>query len=353
MYGFADRLRKKGRFGDTLVAHLSEGEARLLRRMGGSGTTNPFTGAVEFYKGTMDGPVPSFYQSLLPDSNLEVAVDPEVEDVPRSGLDGFYKSIEKMQNANKPKKESGVNPRMLSFAKIMQNTFDRDDPGTDGELRAEYYEGSKSIENMLKYTKAISGSLHNKLIDRGVDGHWNEDKAPGRVDEVIAYMFRKNDDGDNAFEVSGGQDELLKAYKEIGVTGEGKSYADKHVKNLMKEAEKITKEFDLGQTSLNMGKDPGPKFAGEFTGPTAWSDYLDAVAYALEYQLPFSPTMKGMQAKEISERLKISFTEALNLAMGMPQYHGLGGIGVVGLGSHNYGSSPVRDDASGNNPFGV
>ena len=64
MYGFADRLRKKGRFGDTLVAHLSEGEARLLRKMGGSGTTNPFTGAVEFYKGTMDGPVPSFYQSL-------------------------------------------------------------------------------------------------------------------------------------------------------------------------------------------------------------------------------------------------------------------------------------------------
>ena len=68
--------------------------------MGGSGTTNPFTGAVEFYKGTMDGPVPSFYQSLLPDSNMEVAVDPKVEDAPRSGLDGFFKSIEKLQNAN-------------------------------------------------------------------------------------------------------------------------------------------------------------------------------------------------------------------------------------------------------------
>ena len=90
MYGFTDRLRKKGRFGDTLVAHLSEGEARgFFAGWGGSGTTNPFTGAVEFYKGTMDGPAPSFYQSLLPDSNLEVAVDPEVEDVPRSGLDGF------------------------------------------------------------------------------------------------------------------------------------------------------------------------------------------------------------------------------------------------------------------------
>jgi len=346
MYGFADRLRKKGRFGDTLVAHLSEGEARFLRRMGGSGTTNPFTGAVEFYKGTMDGPVPSFYQALLPDSNLEVAVDPEVEDVPRSGLDGFYKSIEKMQNANKPKKTSSVDPRMLSFAKIMQNTFDMDDPGTDGETRAEYNEGAKSIENMLKYTQTISHPLYRKLID-AQSPDWNEDKAPGRVDEVISYMFTRNSDGENAFEVSGGQDALLEAYKELGITGEGKSYADKHVKNFMKQAEKISKEFNLGQTSLNAGEDPGPKFAGEFTGPNAFSDFMDALKYAAEYQLPFSPAYKGAQAKTIADKLKISFTEALNLAMGMPQHHGLGGIGVVGLGEHNFGSSPMRDDTFG------
>ena len=265
MYGFADRLRKKGRFGDTLVAHLSEGEARFLRKMGGSGTTNPFTGAVEFYKGTMDGPVPSFYQSLLPDSNMEVAVDPEVEDAPRSGLDGFFKSIEKLQNVNKPKKpDSGLDPRMVSFAKIMQNTFDRDDPGTQGETRAEYYEGGKSIENMLKYTMGINSNLHDRLIDRSVDGQWNEDKAPGRVDEVISYMFRRNDDGINAFEHAGGKEAYIKALEEIGVTGKGKSYADRTVKGFIEGAESLAKALNQSQTSTTMGGVKGPQFAGSY-----------------------------------------------------------------------------------------
>lgn len=271
MYGFADRLRKKGRFGDTLVAHLSEGEARFLRRMGGSGTTNPFTGAVEFYKSTMDGPVPSFYQALLPDSNLEVAVDPEVEDVPRSGLDGFYKSIEKLQNANKPEKKSGLDPRMLSFAKIMQNTYDMDDPGTEGEMRAEYYEGSKSIENMLKYTQGISHPLYRKLIDAH-SPQWNEDKAPGRVDEVISYMFTKNSDGVNAFEHSGGKEAYVKALEEIGVTGEGTSYADRQVQKFINNANALALEFGRGQTSTTAGKVKGPQFTKTYEGPTAFAD---------------------------------------------------------------------------------
>ena len=261
MYGFADRLRKKGRFGDTLVAHLSEGEARLLRKMGGSGTTNPFTGAVEFYKGTMDGPVPSFYQSLLPESNMEVAVDSEVEGAPRSGLDGFFKSIEKLQNANKPKKpDSGLDPRMISFAKIMQNTFDRDDPGTDGELRMEF---TGNLEDMQKYTQGISFPLYNRLIDRFY-GDTNEDKLPGRVDDVVAYMFRKNDDGINAFEHAGGKEAYIKALEEIGVTGKGKSYADKTVKAFIEGAESLAKTLNQAQTSTTMGAVKGPQFAGSY-----------------------------------------------------------------------------------------
>ena len=49
MYSFAQKVQKHGRFGDTLVAHLSRSEADLLKKAGGSGTINPRTGLVEFY----------------------------------------------------------------------------------------------------------------------------------------------------------------------------------------------------------------------------------------------------------------------------------------------------------------
>jgi len=38
-----------GRNGDTMLAHITPAEARMLRRRGGSGTTNPATGLPEFF----------------------------------------------------------------------------------------------------------------------------------------------------------------------------------------------------------------------------------------------------------------------------------------------------------------
>jgi hypothetical protein len=42
-------LAKMGRNGDTMLAHITPSEARLLRRRGGSGTINPVTGMPEFF----------------------------------------------------------------------------------------------------------------------------------------------------------------------------------------------------------------------------------------------------------------------------------------------------------------
>lgn len=41
-------LASKGRYGDTMLAHITPEEAAMLRRYGGSGTTNPETGLPEF-----------------------------------------------------------------------------------------------------------------------------------------------------------------------------------------------------------------------------------------------------------------------------------------------------------------
>ena len=339
MYGFADRLRKKGRFGDTLLAHLSEGEARLLRKMGGSGTTNPFTGAVEFYKGTMDGPVPSFYQSLLPDSNMAVAVDPEVEDAPRSGLDGFFKSIEKLQNANKPKKaDASLAPQMLSFAKIMQKTFDRDDPGTHGELRMEY---TGNVNDIYDLTGSISYPLRNKLIDRFY-GDTNEDKLPGRVDEIVSYMFRKNDDGINAFEFFGGKEAYINALEQIGVTGKGKSYADRTVKGFIEGAESLAKALNQAQTSTTMGAVKGPQFAGSYKtfgeakeamfGPTG----LSAVTNMLNPAKAFA-NLVGTGVTAITDPYT-SWADAIGRSFGFPDAQ-------VGFQKQDVGFG-IEDDAT-------
>lgn len=45
----AKRLEKAGRNGDTMLAHITPFEATMLKRMGGSGTTNPKTGLPEYF----------------------------------------------------------------------------------------------------------------------------------------------------------------------------------------------------------------------------------------------------------------------------------------------------------------
>ena len=53
----AEALRQQGRGGDTILAHINPEEARLLKRMGGSGTINPNTGLPEFLKFKSFNPV--------------------------------------------------------------------------------------------------------------------------------------------------------------------------------------------------------------------------------------------------------------------------------------------------------
>lgn len=47
----AQVLQSKGRYGDTILAHISPQEADLLKSLGGSGTINPETGLPEYWGG--------------------------------------------------------------------------------------------------------------------------------------------------------------------------------------------------------------------------------------------------------------------------------------------------------------
>ena len=48
MKGYAEELRRQGRNGDTMLAHINPQEAKMLEAMGGSGTINPATGLPEY-----------------------------------------------------------------------------------------------------------------------------------------------------------------------------------------------------------------------------------------------------------------------------------------------------------------
>ena len=124
-----------------------------------------------------------------------------------------------------------IDPRMLAFANILANTRDMYDPGTEGGLRPEFYTGASTVEDMGKFTSGINPRLYDRLIDRGY-GEWNEDKAPGRVDEVIRYAYNPNRSGETMFGVAGGDEGLMRAYDQLGLTGGGNTYADRQIQSL-------------------------------------------------------------------------------------------------------------------------
>ena len=122
-----------------------------------------------------------------------------------------------------------IDPRMLAFANILAKTYDRDDPGTDGGIRPEYV---GSVSDIYDLVGDINVNLRDRLIDRNY-GDTNEDKLPGRVDEIISYAYRPNTQGDTMFGVAGGTEGLLGAYDQIGVTGAGDTYADRQVTDFL------------------------------------------------------------------------------------------------------------------------
>ena len=53
LHGLGQKMAAYGRYGDTMLAHISPEEAMMLKAMGGSGTINPATGLPEFFIGKL------------------------------------------------------------------------------------------------------------------------------------------------------------------------------------------------------------------------------------------------------------------------------------------------------------
>jgi hypothetical protein len=107
-------LASKGRYGDTMLAHVNPEEAAMLQSMGGAGTINPQTGLREFYgfggfssfPQRVEEPLPSLGQALDPASLANLATQLNTITVPTEyrGLQGFTPAYEK------------VNPKYSQYA---------------------------------------------------------------------------------------------------------------------------------------------------------------------------------------------------------------------------------------------
>ena len=100
-------LASKGRYGDTMLAHINPEEAAMLQSMGGTGTVNPQTGLREFFnvqelmsQFPAREPLPSLGQALAPESLANLSTQLNTTTVPQvnRGLGGSTAAYEKVSD---------------------------------------------------------------------------------------------------------------------------------------------------------------------------------------------------------------------------------------------------------------
>lgn len=85
----AKDLAKKGRGGDSMLAHITPKEAQMLKSAGGAGTINPDTGLLEFYDWTGSSDYSDYSGSARTYSDPYVNTDVQVSRPATFGTDQF------------------------------------------------------------------------------------------------------------------------------------------------------------------------------------------------------------------------------------------------------------------------
>lgn len=131
-------LASKGRYGDTMLAHINPQEAALLKSMGGAGTVNPQTGLPEFYGLNQfqflpqiePEPLPSLGQAISPEAAQAASQLLTTITVPaasRGGMGGSIPAYEKVnpefdQYADKQYSGMGVS-KVTGYTVPTEQTF--------------------------------------------------------------------------------------------------------------------------------------------------------------------------------------------------------------------------------------
>ncbi|MBM87845.1 MAG: hypothetical protein CMQ41_05650 [Gammaproteobacteria bacterium] len=273
MYSFAQKVQKHGRFGDTLVAHLSRSEADLLKKAGGSGTINPHTGMLEFYKGTLGGRGINLFNAEEEKQELN---QPTV-------ADAFQNLIKNQETGMKnldSEKNGKASKQALAVAKILMGTREVYDD-KEGMYIPMYYGsdnksdpfGDRANAELDDLYWSIGGGFRNALSKSGAT-----DDDPGMQARDMRRFLRK---------ISGfDQGDLMIAFNELGLEmpdPDGKK--GRQSSNIFSwdtiDGQPVTLAHDYGRqvlnqiygsTSLDMGEIGDYPDTKEYSGPMAWQD---------------------------------------------------------------------------------
>ena len=321
MYSFAQKAQKHGRFGDTLVAHLSKSEADLLKKAGGSGTVNPQTGLLEFYKGTLGGR----------GFNLFNAEEEKKELNKPSVADAFQKLIKTQEEGKKnldSDKNGKASQQALAIAEILMGTRNVYDD-KEAMYIPMYYGKEANADPFSIRTNEELNNLYYKVGGRFakslIQGN-NNDDDPHMQARNMKRFLKKIRDFDRA--------DLNLAFHELGLElpkSDGKKgIASRNIYSwdtidgkpvtLAQTYGKRVLEGIADQTSTTMGDVKGPQFAGEFSG--SWSDAIKQIVSGLAGVAPFiSPTAAlttlGLAGKTAITNPNITFQMALGEALGL------------------------------------
>jgi hypothetical protein len=119
----AAMLQGKGRGKDTILAHITPREADILKAAGGSGTTNPETGLLEFQE--VDSYVEEPYTTVYDPPTYDIGFGPDVYEAPGGGQFGpspTNAQIEQQIGYSEPSSGGGLRATPAAFTEAVPST---------------------------------------------------------------------------------------------------------------------------------------------------------------------------------------------------------------------------------------
>jgi len=152
-------LQGKGRGKDTILAHITPREADILKAAGGSGTTNPETGLLEFQE--VDSYVGEPYTTVYDPPTYDIGFGPDVYEAPGGGQFGPSPTNAEIEQQITP--SAGLNfPLEVPGQQYSPTIVERPD-NLQESLRQQYAPQVARTDVVSRFDQPVEKSFYDKL----------------------------------------------------------------------------------------------------------------------------------------------------------------------------------------------
>jgi hypothetical protein len=211
-----------------------------------------------------------------------------------------------------------VDSGLMNIAKILMNVEDRNYEGQNADMSRPTYIFNDEVSDPIALSNVygdIGQNFKTNLLGSGAGGGMNEDMAGQDMSRFLRNVFAPSTNlgGPSMLEDLGGISELARAYDILGVTGEGDSYADKQVRDIMELLSEYGSSLNMDGTggADAMRADVGTADIGNFS----ISNAIDAFSN----MPPLSPLAAAYKGAVVLDKIihdNMSPTEALDDTLG-------------------------------------